>query len=113
MTTGPTGTSPQIEVTVLTQPDCPLCEHATAVLARVGQDYPLAVRHIALDSDEGRALAEHHRVLFAPGLLLDGSLISYGRLSERRLRRQLTRRPAPPEQPSTEHPGGGLRVEPR
>lgn len=88
MTTSSTG---PLTVTVLTQPDCRFCEHAETVLARVGQDYPLTVRHIPLDSDEGRALAARHGVLFAPGVLLDGALVSYGRLSERRLRRQLSR----------------------
>jgi hypothetical protein len=78
-------------VTVLTQSDCRFCAHADTVLARVGRDYPLTVRHIPLDSDEGRALAARHGVLFAPGVLLDGALVSYGRLSERRLRRQLSR----------------------
>jgi glutaredoxin len=87
------GSPPAAEVTVLTQPECPLCEHATAVLARVEGDFSLVVRHIALSSAEGRALAERHRVLFAPGVFLDGQLVSYGRLSERRLRRQLTRSP--------------------
>ena len=81
-----------IEVTVLTQPDCAFCERATEVLARVGHDHALTVRHVPLDSDEGRALAQRHGVLFAPGVFLDGLLVSYGRLSERRLRRQLTRR---------------------
>jgi hypothetical protein len=31
-------------------------------------------------------------VLFAPGVLLDGQLLSYGRLSERLLRRHLAAR---------------------
>lgn len=30
-------------------------------------------------------------MLFAPGVLLDGTMFSYGRLSERRLRRHLDR----------------------
>ena len=98
MSTAPAGIPPTIEITVLTQSDCPLCEHATAVLARVKQEYPLAVRHIALGSEEGRALAEHHRVLFAPGVLLDGELVGYGRLSERRLRRELARQSKPADQ---------------
>jgi glutaredoxin len=83
--TGPT------QVTVLTQPNCQFCELAAAVLARVGQDHPLSVRHLDLNSLEGRDLAARHGVLFAPGILLDGQLFSYGRLSERRLRRHLTR----------------------
>ncbi|WP_417715046.1 glutaredoxin family protein [Pseudonocardia sp. GCM10023141] len=81
-----------VEVTVLTQPDCGFCEIAQAVLARVAQDYPLAVRWIELGSEDGRDLAMRHGVLFAPGVLLDGEMFSYGRLSERRLRRHLARR---------------------
>lgn len=83
-----------IEMTVLTQPDCQFCESAQAVLARVGQDYPLAMRSIELGSEQGREMAARHGVLFAPGVLLDGEMFSYGRLSERRLRRHLARRSA-------------------
>ncbi len=86
-----------IEVTLLTQPDCRFCELAEEVLTRLGADHPLTVRHVELDSEDGRALAAHHGVLFAPGVLLDGEMFSYGRLSERRLRRHLTRRATVPE----------------
>jgi hypothetical protein len=82
-----------IEIVVLSQPDCHFCELAEEILGRVGQDYPLTVRKVRLDSDEGQLLAVRHGVLFAPGVLLDGRLLSYGRLSERLLRRHLERRP--------------------
>jgi predicted ABC-type transport system involved in lysophospholipase L1 biosynthesis ATPase subunit len=78
-------------VTLLTQPDCALCEHAKQVLARVGADHPLTVREIALDSDEGQRLAVAAGVMFAPGILLDGAPYAFGRLSERALRRHLDR----------------------
>jgi len=77
-------------VTLLTQPDCPLCEHAKQVLARVARDLPLTVQEIDLGSDRGRQLAAEAAVVFAPGILLDGQPFGYGRLSERRLRRALT-----------------------
>ncbi len=93
-----------IDVLVLSQPDCHYCEHAEAVLARVGRDYPLAVRHLSLDSDQGRNLAARHGVLFAPGILLDGTMFSYGRVSERRLRRHLDQRPHPPPTPDPNTP---------
>jgi hypothetical protein len=79
-------------VTLLTQPDCALCEHAKTVLARVGHDYPVRVQEIRLDSEQGRLLATQAGVLFAPGILLDGAPFTFGRLSERALRRTLTRR---------------------
>lgn len=78
-------------VTLLTQPDCAFCDHAKRVLARIGQDLTLEIEEIDLASDRGRDLATTHGVLFAPGVLLDGVSFSYGRLSERRLRKALSR----------------------
>ncbi|MDA8318978.1 MAG: glutaredoxin family protein [Actinomycetota bacterium] len=76
-------------ITLLTQADCALCEHAKGVLARVGADHPLQVTEIDLASEHGRALAGRAGVAFAPGVLVDGRPFGYGRLSERRLRRAL------------------------
>ncbi|GAB3662761.1 hypothetical protein GCM10027596_24940 [Nocardioides korecus] len=84
-------TSPT-QVTLLTQSDCAQCDHAKDVLARVGDDYPLHLREIALETPEGRGLAATHGILFAPGVLLDDHSFGFGRLSERRLRRELLRR---------------------
>ena len=99
MTTQPltdTGTSPlpdtTIDVWLLTQRDCAFCEHAKAVLGRLSHDHPLAVTEITLESVEGQALALQHGVMFAPGVFINGTLASYGRPSERRIRRILTRR---------------------
>ena len=46
---------------------------------------------IDLASEQGRDLAARAGVAFAPGVLVDGRLFGYGRLSERRLRRALGR----------------------
>ena len=78
-------------VTLLTQADCALCDHAKQVLARVGADHPLDVAEVGLQSEEGQRLALEAGVLFAPGVLLDGRPFAYGRLSERRLRKELAR----------------------
>lgn len=80
------------EVTLLTQTACGYCDHAKAVLRRVSEDYPLHVTEIDLATPEGKQLAEHAGVMFAPGVLLDGEGYSYGRLSERKLRRTLSSR---------------------
>ena len=80
-----------IDVWLLTQRDCAFCEQAKNVLGRLSHEYPLAVTEIALESVEGRALARQHGVIFAPGVFINGTLASYGRPSERRLRRILTR----------------------
>jgi glutaredoxin len=83
------------EVTLLTQTDCALCEHAKQVLSRVAGDVELEIRTVDLSSEEGHRLATSAGVLFAPGVLLDGEPFSFGRLSERKLRRALRGRPAP------------------
>ena len=79
-------------VTLLTAPDCELCEHAKAVLARVGEDHDLTIEVLSTQTEQGRRLMVEHRVAFPPGILLDGEPFSHGRLSERRLRRELERR---------------------
>jgi glutaredoxin len=83
-------------ITLLTQQDCALCEHARKVLDRVGEDHPLEVTEIDLASEQGRELAAQARVQFAPGVLVNGRPFGYGRLSERRLRRALGRPAAGP-----------------
>ena len=83
-----------VEVTLLTKNPCVYCDHAKEVLGRVGHDYPLQITEIALDTDIGQTLARRAGVMFAPGVLIDGEAFSYGRLSERKLRRTLRTRAA-------------------
>lgn len=82
-------------VTLLTTPDCPLCDHARQTLERVGKDFELTVEVVPADTDAGRALAAAAGFAFTPGVLLDGEAFSYGRLSERKLRRALQRHVSP------------------
>jgi hypothetical protein len=79
------------EVTLLTQANCALCEHAQQVLARVRLAHPLSIIEVDLATDAGKSLATQAGISFAPGVLLDGRPFSFGRLSERKLRRELTR----------------------
>ena len=83
------------EITLLTQDDCALCEHAKSVLARVRADHTFTVTEIDLRSEQGAALALAAGVMFAPGILIDAQPFSYGRLSERKLRKALQHRPSP------------------
>lgn len=80
------------EISLLTQHDCRLCEHAKDVLRRVGADYRLRVTEIDLASEVGRTMATQAGVMFAPGVLVNGQLFCFGRLSERKLRRALAAR---------------------
>lgn len=81
-----------IQVTLLTQAQCAFCNDAKAILARLGAEYPLSVETIDLETPAGVALAMRGGVLFPPGIFLDGEPFSYGRLSERKLRRELEQR---------------------
>lgn len=83
-----------MRVTLLTQISCELCEHARAVLDRLSADFELEITTVAFDSPAGEELAQRGGLLFAPGLYLDGEPFSHGRVSERRLRRELDRRAA-------------------
>src|SRR6266536_2000922 len=80
-----------VEVLLLTQEHCSLCEHAKHVLDRLATEHPLRITVVDLATAEGRALAADGGILFPPGLFLDGEPFSHGRLSERKLRRELDR----------------------
>ena len=75
------------ELLLLTAPDCHLCEHAKGVLVQLGVRW----REIDADGDEGRALAATAPPLRPVLFGADGRVLGYGRLSARRLRRQLAR----------------------
>lgn len=85
-------TTGYLRVTLLTKPNCGFCDDAKAILSRLARDYPLAVETVVLDSPAGEQLARRGGVLSPPGIFLDDEPFSYGRLSERKLRRELERR---------------------
>ena len=73
---------------LVTADECHLCEHGREVLAALGVE----VREVALESDEAAALAARGIPLTFLPVLTDGArVIAYGRLSERRLQRELGR----------------------
>jgi glutaredoxin len=81
-------------ITVLTTANCDLCEQAQQTLARLGDELgDLAVEIVDLGSPRGRQLATDAGIVFPPGVLIDGRPFSYGRLSERKLRRALSGHP--------------------
>ena len=79
----------RVEVVLLTAPGCGFCDDAKTMLERLSSEFSLTLREIALDSSEGQELATSSGLLFPPGILLNGKAFSYGRPSERKLRRQL------------------------
>jgi len=77
------------QVTLLTTTDCHLCHHARQVLDRVAADHPIDIEEIPVGTERGQRLAAEANLVFPPGVLLDGQPFSYGRLSERKLRKTL------------------------
>jgi hypothetical protein len=81
-----------VDVTLLTQENCAFCEQAKEVLGRLSEEYPISVRELDLATPEGQRLAWHGGMMFPPGIFIGGEPFSYGRPSERKLRRELERR---------------------
>ncbi|MBW3577399.1 MAG: glutaredoxin family protein [Actinobacteria bacterium] len=81
-----------MEVVLLTQEHCAFCDDAKRMLDRLTADYDFTVREVDLGSPEGEALARDAGVLFPPGIVVDSDPVSYGRPSERRVRREFDRR---------------------
>ena len=78
-----------MDVLLLTQDHCGFCAQAKEILARLSSEYGFSVSTIDLNSPKGQALALRGGVLFPPGIFLDDEPFSYGRPSERKLRREL------------------------
>lgn len=81
-----------MEVTLLTRQQCAFCDQAKEILGRLSHEFPLALSTVDMDSAEGQGLSERGGVMFPPGIFLDGEAFSYGRPSERKLRKELERR---------------------
>lgn len=76
-------------VTLLTKPDCSLCDDAKSVLRELRDEFGFLIEMVDVNSERGQQLAMESNMLFPPGVLLDGQAFSYGRLSKRKLRRAL------------------------
>jgi hypothetical protein len=83
-----------VRVTLLTKSACGFCDEAKAILARLALVYSLTIEVGDFASPQGEQLALRGGVLFPPGVFLNGEAFSYGRVSERKLRRELERRAA-------------------
>src|SRR6266852_3580977 len=81
-----------VSIHILTQPECAFCDAAKAIFERLSRDYPLSVSTVAIDSPEGASLAQRGGVMFPPGIFIDGKPFSYGRPSERKIRREIEQR---------------------
>lgn len=89
MTRDPVNARRPVAVTLLTQTDCAMCVHAKEILARTSAEGLTTVDEVDLHSENGRDLALRNGVVFAPGILVADQPFSFGRLSEKKLRRRL------------------------
>jgi glutaredoxin len=80
-----------MHVLLLTQEHCAFCTQARAILDRLSAEYGFTLSTLDISTSAGEALAMQHGILFPPGIFLDGAPFSYGRLSERKLRKELER----------------------
>ena len=84
----PEASSAPVRATLVSTPDCHLCEHARTVLERVLADR-LAIDEMEWNGAEGNSLVKRDGVPFAPAVYIEGKLFGYGRLSEGALRKWL------------------------
>ena len=70
---------------LLTAPDCHFCEHAKGALAELGLEW----REVESDSAEGRQLAAIAPPMRPVLFTAEERVLAYGRLSLKRLRKQL------------------------
>ena len=82
-------------ITILSKEECHLCDHAKEVVERLTEEFQLELEVVPMTTPEGQELAVRAGMLFPPAVLVDGQPYSYGRLSERHLRRELQRRRTP------------------
>lgn len=80
-----------IQITLLSADGCHYCAHAREVLARLGQEWPLAVEEISIHTPVGSERALRDGIAFPPGIYVNGALFGYGRLSEGKLRLHLAK----------------------
>ncbi|MDP9302299.1 MAG: glutaredoxin family protein [Actinomycetota bacterium] len=78
-----------LEVVVVRAPACHLCEDAIETLDEIRARFPIDVRLVEIDSDEGRAIVARYHPALSPAVLIDGRLFSSGRLPRKKLLRAL------------------------
>lgn len=78
-----------IEATIVSTPDCHLCERAKEVLKKATAGTGVRIDEVDWDSAEGRALVQREGIPFPPAVFVNGEFVGYGRLSEGALRRHL------------------------
>ncbi|MCL1693426.1 MAG: glutaredoxin [Actinomycetia bacterium] len=79
----------RVDVVLVTAPRCHFCNDAAELLEDLRARYRIAIREVALQSDEGADIAARFRVPFPPVLLIEGDYFGHGRISRRKLTKAL------------------------
>lgn len=82
--------SEAVEAVLVEAVACHLCDDAAQLLANAESEGKLRVRRVALESEEGKAIARATRAPMPPIVLINGELLGWGRLSRGKLDRRLT-----------------------
>ncbi len=78
-----------IEILILTRENCGYCEDALKIIQAYQPAKCFHIQTCSIDSPEGMELVLKNRILFPPGIFINGALFSYGRFSQRKFERFL------------------------
>lgn len=78
-----------LPITLVTRAGCCLCEQASALLGRLAGEYRLSVVEVDFDTAEGQRLVQQHGILYAPAVMIAGAPSLEGRISEKKLRKEI------------------------
>jgi glutaredoxin len=81
----------EIKITILSQDDCHFCDMAKIIFNRFQAEFNLNIEMIDLNSPEGLIKGNEFGFLFPPGILINDLPFSYGRPSEKKIRKELIR----------------------
>ena len=72
-------------------PNCHFCDEGSRIVERLATETGLQIERVDWGAPRAHELAERDRPMFPPALYLGSTLLGYGRLSERRLRKLIHR----------------------
>lgn len=80
-----------IKVTLLSKKDCHHCDVAKKLFQNLQADYPIALEIVDMTSERGMTIGKDFGIFFPPGILINNKPFSYGRPSEKKIKKELNR----------------------
>lgn len=81
----------EIKITILSRDDCQFCDMAKSLFNRLKEEFELNIEVKDVDTPEGKEQIIKYGFLFLPGILINDNPFSYGRPSEKKIRKELLR----------------------